>query len=57
MALEPARAERVRGPVTVDGIGPAADWQAYWREYDRARRHGSAWASRLADPLAAAPAA
>jgi hypothetical protein len=56
MALDPAQAERVRGPVTVDGIGPTSGWQAYWREYDRARRQRSAWASGLADPLAAVAA-
>jgi hypothetical protein len=56
MALDAGQAAQVRGPVTVDGIGPAADWQAYWREYDRARRRRSAWASPLPDPLEAAPA-
>jgi hypothetical protein len=52
MALDPAAAQAVRGPVTVDGIGPALDWQRYWREYDGARRRRSAWAAALPDPLA-----
>ena len=52
MALESAQAPRVRGPVTVDGIGPADDWQRYWRDYDGARRRRSDWAAALPDPLA-----
>jgi hypothetical protein len=52
MALDGAEAKRVRGPVTIDGIGPAGDWQGYWREYDGARRRRSAWAATLPDPLA-----
>jgi phenylpropionate dioxygenase-like ring-hydroxylating dioxygenase large terminal subunit len=57
MALDAAQAAQVRGPVTVDGLGPAGDWQRYWREYDRARRRRSAWAARLPDPLTPAVAA
>jgi hypothetical protein len=57
MALDAARAAQVRGPVTVDGIGPAGDLQAYWRGYDRARRGRSAWAAQLPDPLAQAATA
>jgi phthalate 4,5-dioxygenase oxygenase subunit len=53
MVLDAAQADRVRGPVTIDGIGPSGDLQAYWRGYDRARRTRSAWAARLPDPLAA----
>jgi phenylpropionate dioxygenase-like ring-hydroxylating dioxygenase large terminal subunit len=51
MVLDGAEAGRVRGPVTIDGIGPAGDWQRYWREYDGARRRRSAWAAALPDPL------
>jgi len=57
MALEPAQAERIRGPVTIDGMGPTGDWQTYWREYDRARRGGSTWAAAFPDPLAQAQTA
>jgi hypothetical protein len=53
MVLDAAGAQAVRGPVTIDGIGPAADWQRYWREYDGARRRRSAWAAAMPDPLAA----
>lgn len=56
MVLDPAHAARVRGPVTVDGIAPASDWQRYWKDYDTARRRRSAWAAALADPLATAAA-
>jgi len=41
----------VRGPVTIDGMGPTREWQAYWREYDRARRADSTWAAAMPDPL------
>ena len=56
MVLDEAGAKRVRGPVTIDGIGPAGEWQRYWREYDGARRRSSAWAagSRSARRLSAA---
>jgi nitrite reductase/ring-hydroxylating ferredoxin subunit len=51
MALAAEAAERVRGPVTIDGMGPTRGWQAYWREYDRARRADSTWAAAMPDPL------
>jgi phenylpropionate dioxygenase-like ring-hydroxylating dioxygenase large terminal subunit len=54
MSLDAAEAARIRGPVTIDGMGPAGDWQGYWRDYDRARRKRSAWAAALPDPLAPA---
>lgn len=57
MALEPGEAPSVRGPVTVDAVAPAATWQAFWREYDAARRSRSPWASRLAGALDPARAA
>jgi hypothetical protein len=57
MALEPGEAPSVRGPMTVDAVAPAATWQAFWREYDAARRSRSPWASRLAGALDPARAA
>jgi hypothetical protein len=51
MALDADAAERVRGPVTIDGMGPTREWQTYWREYDRARRADSTWAAAMPDPL------
>ena len=44
MVLDETEAQRLRGPVAVDGIGPSEGWQNYWRESDRRRREGSSWA-------------
>src|SRR5579875_757261 len=44
MVLDHDAARKIRGPMTVDGVGPAADWERYWREtYARVMR-GAAWA-------------
>jgi hypothetical protein len=53
MWLDPARAATIRGPITVDGMGPTEGWQAYWREFDARRRSGSSWAASTRSPLAA----
>ena len=53
MVLDPSRAAKVRGPVTVDGMGPTDGWQAYWKEFDERRRRGSSWASATPSPLVA----
>ena len=45
MVLDPAAAARITGPAAIDGIGPSADWQAYWRRTDEARRQASSWAN------------
>jgi len=45
MELDAEAAARINGPATVDGIGPADDWQHYWREVDERRRRGAAWRS------------
>jgi phthalate 4,5-dioxygenase oxygenase subunit len=50
MVLDETEARRMRGPVAVDGIGSTAAWQSYWRENDRRRRQGSAWAAGLPPP-------
>jgi hypothetical protein len=34
----------MRGPVAIDAIGPADDWEACWKARDRARREASGWA-------------
>ena len=49
MVLTPEEAARIRGPATVDGIGPTEGWERYWQEADAARRRGASW-------LAGAPA-
>ena len=51
--LDPVRASTVRGPVTVDGMGPTDGWQSYWKEFDERRRRGSTWASTTPSPLVA----
>lgn len=35
---------RIRGPVAIDEIGPADDWQNCWKERDLKRRQQSGWA-------------
>jgi nitrite reductase/ring-hydroxylating ferredoxin subunit len=44
MVLTPEEAERLRGPIAVDGIGPAGEWQRYGEAADARRRQASAWA-------------
>ena len=45
MELDAQTAARIKGPATVDGIGPADDWQRYWRDVDERRRSGATWRS------------
>ncbi len=35
----------LRGPVTIDTVGPTECWQTHWKERDAARRDASEWAS------------
>jgi phthalate 4,5-dioxygenase len=46
MVLDPGSAAKITGPAAIDGIGPADDWQAYWRKTDETRRKASSWASQ-----------
>jgi hypothetical protein len=43
MVLDPAEAGKITGPACVDGIGPVADWQAYWQRTDEARQKTKSW--------------
>jgi hypothetical protein len=45
MEVDAAAAAQITGPSTMDGIGPAASWQDYWREVDARRRQSAnrAW--------------
>lgn len=43
MVLDEAAAKTIRGPITVDGIAPAASWQAYWRDVDARKRQQAPW--------------
>jgi hypothetical protein len=45
MVLDAARAASLTGPAAIDGIGPADDWQGYWRKTDAAKRHAASWAN------------
>ncbi|MBI4275653.1 MAG: aromatic ring-hydroxylating dioxygenase subunit alpha [Rhizobiales bacterium] len=45
MVLDAAHAAQITGPAAIDGIGPAATWQDYWRTTDVKRRQGAAWAN------------
>ena len=42
-----ASAPSMTGPDTVDGIAPAATWEAYWRNTAAAKRAGAPWAPNL----------
>jgi phthalate 4,5-dioxygenase oxygenase subunit len=46
MVLDAPAAAKITGPAAIDGIGPSADWQGYWRTTDAARREASGWAAR-----------
>ncbi|HEY4858149.1 MAG TPA: aromatic ring-hydroxylating dioxygenase subunit alpha [Xanthobacteraceae bacterium] len=47
MVLDAGAAAKITGPAAIDGIGPSADWQGYWRKTDEARREASGWAAGL----------
>jgi len=51
MALDADAARRLQGPMTVDGIGPTADWESYWRQTYAKVRADSAWGK---EPIRAA---
>lgn len=38
---------RFRGPIAVDTIAPADDWESSWRAWDNARRAKSSWSSEI----------
>jgi phthalate 4,5-dioxygenase len=44
MVLDRDAAQRLKGPMTVDGIGPTADWESYWRETYAKVAAASTWA-------------
>jgi nitrite reductase/ring-hydroxylating ferredoxin subunit len=45
MFLDATRAREVRGPASMDGIGPTENWEAYWIEVDTKRRHNAPWSA------------
>ena len=46
MLFDAGSAARVTGPASVDGIGPADDWQAYWQRADASTRSAASWAGK-----------
>jgi phthalate 4,5-dioxygenase len=45
MVLDEKKAEALKGPITVDGIGPTSGMDEYWKESDTRRRKQSKWAA------------
>ena len=52
-AADPANADALVGPDTVDGIAPAGEWQAWWRAQVQAKREHAPWTARPAVPVPA----
>lgn len=50
MAIGSAEASQFSGPPSIDGIGPTADPDGYWRHSDLQRRRQCEWASRRLPP-------
>jgi phenylpropionate dioxygenase-like ring-hydroxylating dioxygenase large terminal subunit len=45
--VDPAGLSSVSGPATMDGVGPAAGWQDYWKDVDRRRHDNAEWSSPI----------
>jgi hypothetical protein len=43
--LDDAAAQELRGPLAIDTVVPAEDWQEKWRENEAQRRERSPWAA------------
>jgi hypothetical protein len=48
MVVDDAQARALTGPPAIDGIGPSARMEEYWRQTDAERRKKAAWAERAA---------
>ena len=48
MATSAAQARALTGPIAVDMIAPATDWQDRWRGREARRRSASPWAAASA---------
>ncbi len=44
MVVPENEAAKIKGPVAIDAIGPAGEWEACWKERDIERRRKSTWA-------------
>lgn len=51
LELSDAEATTIRGPATIDGVGPAATWEDFWRDAVRARTEGASWFKAAMDAL------
>jgi hypothetical protein len=52
MQLDAQAAARITGPETMDGIGPAKDWEGYWRSAVARRRANAPWTQGQDEPSA-----
>ncbi len=52
LQLAAAEAATVIGPGTMDGIGPADEWQAYWQGVDQLRRSRAPWHAQRQEGVA-----
>jgi hypothetical protein len=43
LAVNAAEAERLRGPGSIDVIGPAEGWERFWQAQDAERRKATPW--------------
>jgi phenylpropionate dioxygenase-like ring-hydroxylating dioxygenase large terminal subunit len=43
MTFDAGSAANIIGPPAIDGIGPADDWQGYWRSVDASKRRAASW--------------
>jgi len=48
MCLDESTARALRGPATLDGVGPTLSWESYWPEVDERRRNDAPWAGAKA---------
>jgi hypothetical protein len=45
MVLDAQSAGQLTGPAAIDGVGPTADWQGYWRKTDQSKRQAASWSN------------
>lgn len=45
MVIDRDAAASITGPTTMDGIGPSANWDQYWKDVDLRRRRNAPWSS------------
>ncbi len=49
MVLDETQGAEIRGPGTIDGLGPSKDWEAYWQRAIEARIAAAPWPAAHAD--------